>query len=241
VSCSWSPAISTFAPRRAAWATSSRSGTDIIDASSIQQTAWPNVADATIAAPAGQVAEKRRAVLRRVHARGGEHVGRGLRGGDAHHLAHPRCAPRAAGVRQHLRLAAASRTGHHLDLIAQLERDIPDRTVLLSDRLLTCAVLAGQIRAPQLEEWANAELSSYPGADVPEYRRIAAPMMQVIEGMHGGQIKQPFDCGPSEPDLRVSVHPAQASPAGSRTGRSAPCQRRSARQVSITAANRGWP
>jgi AbiTii len=78
-------------------------------------------------------------------------------------------------------------------LLAQLERDIPDRNVPLSDLLLTCVLLAGQLGAPHLEEWANAELSDYPGASVPEYRRVRAPVMQLVEGLYGGQIRQPFD------------------------------------------------
>jgi hypothetical protein len=79
------------------------------------------------------------------------------------------------------------------DLLAELERDVPDRNVPLADLLLRCVILAGQTGAPQPEEWATAELNGYPGREVPGYRRAAVPIMQIIEGLYGSQIKQPLN------------------------------------------------
>lgn len=71
------------------------------------------------------------------------------------------------------------------DLLAKLEHDVLDRTVSLADVLRICLMLAGKTQATQLREWATAELRGYPGIDVPDYRKVRAPIMRIIQGAYG--------------------------------------------------------
>jgi hypothetical protein len=74
-----------------------------------------------------------------------------------------------------------------LDLLAQLERDVPDRAVPLADLLRTCLIMAGQTQAAQLRSWASGELNGYPRRDsVPEYRVVVAPIYWDVEVPYRG-------------------------------------------------------
>jgi hypothetical protein len=80
------------------------------------------------------------------------------------------------------------------DILARLENDLLDRTVPLADVLRSCLVLSGHTNATQLRAFASAELQGYPGInDVPDYRKIAAPIMQVIDVPYRGQSTHPFN------------------------------------------------
>jgi hypothetical protein len=80
------------------------------------------------------------------------------------------------------------------DLLVKLEQDVLDPGVQLSDLLRTCIVLAGRTQAAHLREWATAELNGYPRiSEVPEYRKIAAPIMQVIDIYYRGRATRPLN------------------------------------------------
>ena len=79
------------------------------------------------------------------------------------------------------------------DPLAKLERDVLDRNVPLADVLRTCVMLAGWMKAAQVREWAAAELKGYPGREVPDYRKVRAPIMQVIQSRYGTPTKRLFD------------------------------------------------
>lgn len=68
-----------------------------------------------------------------------------------------------------------------------------DRTALLGDVLRACMVLAINIKAVQLRDWAKAELQGYPGFEVPDYRKIRAPIMQIVQDAFGRNGTYPFD------------------------------------------------
>ncbi len=68
-----------------------------------------------------------------------------------------------------------------------------DRTAPLGQLLRTCMVLAIRIKAGQLREWAKAELHGYPDFEVPDYRKVCAPIMQIIQNMYGRSTTHPFD------------------------------------------------
>jgi hypothetical protein len=80
------------------------------------------------------------------------------------------------------------------DILARLENDLLDRTVPLADVLRACLVLYGHTNATQLRAWASAELQGYPRInDVPDYRKIAAPIMQVVDVPYRGRSTHPFN------------------------------------------------
>ena len=80
------------------------------------------------------------------------------------------------------------------DLLARLETDLLDWTTPLSALLTICMMLAGRTHATQLQTWATAELKGYPRMeDVPDYRKVAAPIMQVIELPYRGRSTQPLN------------------------------------------------
>jgi len=54
-------------------------------------------------------------------------------------------------------------------------------------------MLAGWMKAAQVREWAAAELKGYPGREVPDYRKVRAPIMQVIQSRYGTPTKRLFD------------------------------------------------
>jgi hypothetical protein len=81
-----------------------------------------------------------------------------------------------------------------LDLLARLEQDARDRTVPLADALRTCRTLARQTQAAQLREWVTAELEGYrPLNAVPDYRRVAVPIMWSVDVPYRGIVTQPFN------------------------------------------------
>jgi hypothetical protein len=75
-------------------------------------------------------------------------------------------------------------------LLAQIETDVVDDTVLLSSLLQKCIVLGGQAGSEKMRDWARQELHGYGGADtVPDYRHVPAAVMAVITnraGYNGG-------------------------------------------------------
>ena len=55
-----------------------------------------------------------------------------------------------------------------------------DRTSSVADILRTCLMLGIRIGATSLRQWATAELEGYRSFEVPEYRKIRAPILQVV-------------------------------------------------------------
>ena len=86
------------------------------------------------------------------------------------------------------------------DPLTKLEHDVLDRTVSLADVLRTCLMLAGWTQAVQLREWATAELRGYPGMEVPDYRKVRATIMQVVQSAYGPRTTHLFDVN-SAPDV----------------------------------------
>ncbi len=85
-------------------------------------------------------------------------------------------------------------TRPQVDILARLEDDLLDRTVPVADVLRACLVLYGHTNATQLRAWASAELQGYPRInDVPDYRKIAAPIMQVVDVPYRGRSTHPFN------------------------------------------------
>jgi hypothetical protein len=81
-----------------------------------------------------------------------------------------------------------------LDLLTRLEHDVLDRTVPLADALRSCRTLAKKTQADQLREWVTAELEGYrPLNAVPDYRRVAVPIMWSFDVPYRGLVMQPFN------------------------------------------------
>ncbi len=68
----------------------------------------------------------------------------------------------------------------HADLMGRLDEAVLDPRASLADVLRICMMLGIRICATSLRQWATAELEGYRSLDVPEYRRIRAPIMQAI-------------------------------------------------------------
>lgn len=71
-------------------------------------------------------------------------------------------------------------TRSHADLMARLDVAVLDPKASLADVLRICMMLGIRIRATSVRQWATAELEGYRSLDVPQYRRIRAPIMQTI-------------------------------------------------------------
>jgi hypothetical protein len=74
------------------------------------------------------------------------------------------------------------------DLLVRLEQDVLDRTVPLADVLRSCLILAGQTRAAQVRDWATAELKGYRISAVPDYRKVAAPILWAFDLPYRGLV-----------------------------------------------------
>jgi hypothetical protein len=61
-------------------------------------------------------------------------------------------------------------------LLAQIESDVLGSTPI-ADVLRKCLVLGGRSGSLSLREWAAAELKGYGDDEVPEYRRVGAPIL----------------------------------------------------------------
>jgi len=79
------------------------------------------------------------------------------------------------------------------DRLAALERDVLDRTVPLADVLRSCLALARHTQAAQLREWVTAELKGYRIDAVPDYRKIAAPILRAFDVPGQGLVTQLFN------------------------------------------------
>lgn len=73
--------------------------------------------------------------------------------------------------------------GRKPSLVEQVESDVLDSSVSLADALRKCVALGGRAGSAELRDWATRELTGYPGTEVPEYRKIVAPI--VIDGISG--------------------------------------------------------
>lgn len=72
-------------------------------------------------------------------------------------------------------------------LLNQIEEAGLSATASVADALRACIALGGRAGSTELREWAQRELNGYFGdADLPEYRRIAAPLR--IDAVQGNQI-----------------------------------------------------
>lgn len=64
------------------------------------------------------------------------------------------------------------------DLIGDIEQDALDDAIPVARALRKCVALGGRSGSAELRDWASRELQGYPGGDgLPEYRRIAAPLL----------------------------------------------------------------
>ena len=79
------------------------------------------------------------------------------------------------------------------DRLAALERDLLDRTVPLADVLRSCLALSRHTQATQLREWVTAELKGYRIDGVPDYRKIAAPILRTFDVPGQGLVTQLFN------------------------------------------------
>jgi hypothetical protein len=79
------------------------------------------------------------------------------------------------------------------DRLTELERDVLNRTVPLADVLRSCLALASHTQAAQLREWVTAELKGYRIDRVPDYRKVAAPIMRVFDVPGQGLVTQLFE------------------------------------------------
>lgn len=79
------------------------------------------------------------------------------------------------------------------DRLAALERDVLDRTVPLADVLRSCLALSRHTQATQLREWVTAELKGYRIDGVPDYRKIAAPILRTFDVPGQGLVTQLFN------------------------------------------------
>lgn len=73
--------------------------------------------------------------------------------------------------------------GRKPSLVEQIESDALDSSASLADALRKCVALGGRAGSADLRDWATRELTGYPGTEVPEYRKIVAPI--VIDGIAG--------------------------------------------------------
>ncbi|WP_410663454.1 hypothetical protein [Amycolatopsis sp. lyj-84] len=88
-------------------------------------------------------------------------------------------------------------------LLDELEAGVLDDRVSLSAILRKCVVLGGRAGSEKLRDWASLELNGYSGdQDLPEYRRIPAPLFikvtnfagynPIEQQLHGTQIPEPI-------------------------------------------------
>lgn len=88
------------------------------------------------------------------------------------------------------------------DLLTKLEHDVLDRAISLADVLRTCLMLAGWTHAVQLREWVTAELRGYPSIEVPDYRKVRAPIMQVVQTTYDRFTSHLFDVNSVPDEIR---------------------------------------
>ena len=73
-------------------------------------------------------------------------------------------------------------------LLAKLEAEVRDRSMPLGDLLRDCLVLSRHVGAARLQAWVTAELNGYLRIrDVPDYRKIRAPVMQAVDSPYLGR------------------------------------------------------
>ena len=71
-------------------------------------------------------------------------------------------------------------------LVAQLQKDVLDSSVPLSDILRKAKVLASLLKSEDLTRWVDAELKGYAGADdMPTYRKFRPLSYGTLSGFHG--------------------------------------------------------
>lgn len=64
-------------------------------------------------------------------------------------------------------------------MLEEIQRDAIDGKVSVADTLRKLVALGGQVGSAELREWASSELRGYsdgPAAEVPNYRRVPAPL-----------------------------------------------------------------
>jgi hypothetical protein len=66
--------------------------------------------------------------------------------------------------------------------LADIERAIADGEPM-ANTLRRCILLGGRSGSAALREWASQELNGYPGAELPAYRTLVAPLL--IDGVQG--------------------------------------------------------
>jgi AbiTii-like protein len=64
-----------------------------------------------------------------------------------------------------------------VDLVAEIEKEAVDGGGSVAAALRKCLVLGGELRSPELREWASRELNGYEDEDeVPAYRIVPATL-----------------------------------------------------------------
>jgi hypothetical protein len=75
-------------------------------------------------------------------------------------------------------------------LLAEIEASALDSSISLGDVLRKVVALGGRAGSPELREWATKELHGYgPGDELPDYRKIQAPLQLDAALPFGGQVR----------------------------------------------------
>ena len=79
------------------------------------------------------------------------------------------------------------------DIIERIQQDILNPEVSLSTILFKAKVLAYKLKNEKFKQWVKCELDGYPDAiDLPDYRRIEAPLVAFIFNGFNGQRNVPI-------------------------------------------------
>jgi len=107
------------------------------------------------------------------------------------------------------------------DLFERIQQQALDSSVPLADTLRLCVAVGGRLGAPELIQWATAELNGYrPEDELPEYRKVHAPLLMNYQ--HGptwatGQavtanlVDEPFRSRMYDVPLREPLHALEAT------------------------------
>lgn len=100
---------------------------------------------------------------------------------------HPRCFLRSAG---YTRIWPTERRFEVSTTIRQVQDDITNPEIKLSDILRKAKVLSYRLNVPEFKQWVNQELDGYPGQDteLPDYRHFPAHNYGTFSGFGGSII-----------------------------------------------------
>jgi len=117
------------------------------------------------------------------------------------HVSLPRREPYPDGQPHGLDSLSGVSRRSSVDLIAEIEREAVDGGGSVAAALRKCLVLGGELRSPELREWASRELNGYESEDdLPSYRIVPATLK--IDGSDMVKIVTGQDISPSQlPDF----------------------------------------